>query len=96
MAPLGFCPRRFDRVDKSLNGDGGKIAKSWFGPISALWTECGRSMGTIHLMSLRMGADRFGTLVSGTQFNAGAGTLRRSAGLVSAGTSAAQDRRRNK
>jgi hypothetical protein len=96
MSPLGFCPRRFDRFDESLNGDRGKIAESWFGPISALWTECGRSMGTIHLLSLRMGADRFGNSVSGTQFNADAGTLRRLAGLVSADTRPAQDRRKNK
>ena len=96
MAPLGFCPCRFDCVDESLNGDRGNIAESWFGPISTLWTECGRSMGTIHLPSLRMGADRFGTLVPGTQINVGAGTLRRLAGLTSAVTSAAQDRRKNK
>jgi len=53
-------------------------------------------MGAIHLLSLRKGADRFGTSVPGTQINAGAGTLRRLAGLATADTSAAQDRRKNK
>ena len=96
MTTFGFGPCGFDCVDESLDGNRRDIAQTWFGPIAVLWTERGRSMGAIHLLSLRKGADQFGTSVPGTQINAGAGTLRRLAGLDSADTSAAQDRRKNK